>query len=54
MKYLVACSIFITDEVNGCAPVYLDICVYILIAAGLAGGFMMMKKIIKYLSSYRG
>ena len=54
MKYLVACSAFISDEVTGCAPVYLDICIYIVASLGLMMLYILLKKIIKYWSSYKG
>ena len=48
-----ACSIFITDE-GGCAPIYIDIAVYIAIAIGLLVFYALMKKVIKHLKSIKG
>ena len=48
MKYLVACSIFVTAP-GGCAPIYIDLAVYIVTVVVLVGLYVLMKKLIKYL-----
>ena len=48
MRYLVACSIFLTDA-GGCAPVYIDLAIYILAIVGLIGLYLLMKKLIRYI-----
>ena len=52
MRYLVACSIFLTDA-TGCAPVYIDLVVYILVIVGLIGLYLLMKKLIRHIRQYR-
>ena len=52
MKYLVACSAFITDE-GGCAPIYIDLVVYIMITAGLILLYLMTKKLVKHLRTIK-
>ena len=52
MKYIVACSVFLTDE-GGCAPIYIDLVVYIMITAGLILLYHMMKKLIKHLKTIK-
>ena len=53
MRYLVACSVFLTDA-SGCAPPYIDIEIYIFVIVGLIGLYLLMKKFIKYIRRYRG
>ena len=53
MKYIVACSIFITDE-GGCAPIYIDLAIYILGTVGLILLYALMRKLITYLIHLKG
>ena len=53
MKYLVACSVFIADA-GGCAPVYIDLAIYILGTVGLILLYALMRKVITYLRHLRG
>ena len=52
MKYLVACSVFITDT-GGCAPVYVDLAVYLIGILGLIGLYLLVRKLISYLRRIR-
>ena len=52
MKYLVACSIFITDG-GDCAPIYIDLAIYILGTVGLILLYVLMRKLITYLGHLR-
>ena len=53
MKYLVACSVFLTDA-GGCAPVYVDLAIYILAIVGLIGLYLLTRKLIRYIRQHRG